>query len=121
MTQTKHAWKKETRYNNGIKFTRPTAQKIALDLGLKAAGAIVMYGLGKLVGEGMDYVPYLNEWIPRAIDYVSGIDVKGNLDGLVVLMGAVDGLNRSGTETFEDDYNRLETIELSPIKFTVKK
>ncbi len=121
MTQTKHAkWKTETRYNNGIKFIRPNAQKIALDLGLKVAGATAMYGLGKLVGEGMDYVPYLNEWIPRAVDYVSGIDVKGNLDGLVALLGVVYGLNRSGTET-SDDYNKLETIEVSPIRVTFRK
>ena len=50
-------------------------------------GFSVTYGLGALVGEGMDHIPYISEFIPQAVNFVSGIDVKGNLDGLVGLLG----------------------------------
>lgn len=122
MVYTEHAkWKMITHYDNGITVKIPNTKKIALDLGLKVAGAAVMYGLGRVIGEAMDYTPYLNEWIPQAVNCVSGIDIKGNLGGLVGLIGAVSGLNRSGTETFEDDPNKLEKIKVRPFEFTLNR
>ena len=93
-TETK--WAKRTEYDNGITVTRYTWKKRAWDLVLKASGAVMMYGLGRLVGEGMDHIPHINEWIPQAVDYVSGINVYGNLDGLVGLLGVISGFNKSG-------------------------
>ena len=92
------------------------ARKFALDLTLKTVGAGVCYGLGLLVGEAMDHVPYLSQWIPQAVDYLSGIDIQNNLDGVMGLVGAVGGLKHSGTTTFEDDPGSLETICVAPIK-----
>ncbi len=118
---TRANWKTITRYDTGETLTRPNAKKVALDLGLKVAGTAACYGIGMLVGELMDNIPYINQWIPQAVDYVSGIDVAGNLDGLVGLLGGLYGLSNSGTETFEDNPNKLQKVELSPIKLTLKE
>ena len=59
--KTETTWARRTEYDNGVTLTRITLPKTALDLGLKVAGAAVMYGLGNLVGEVMDHIPYLNK------------------------------------------------------------
>ncbi len=114
-TKTKTKWETITEYDNGWIIKRPTAKKRALDLSLKVAGATVFYGLGMLAGEVMDNIPYINQWIPQAVDYVSGIDVAGNLDGLVGLLGAVYGSRTSGTEILEDKPNQLQKVSLTPL------
>ena len=88
--KTETTWAKRTQHDNGVTVTRTTLPKAALDLGLKVAGAAAMYGIGRLVGEGMDHIPYLNEWIPQAVTYVSAIDIRGNIDGLVGLLGGIN-------------------------------
>jgi len=118
---TKANWKTVTKYDNGVILTRPNAKKVALDLGLKVAGAVVCYELGTLIGELMDHIPYINQWVPQAVDFVSGIKVAGNLDGLVGLLSGIYGWGNSGTETFEDNPDKLHTIELSPLKVTLRE
>jgi len=65
----------------------PRAKKLALDLSLGTAGAIFCWGIGSAVGEAMDHIPYISQWIPQAVDHISGINVKDNLNGLVGILG----------------------------------
>ena len=83
-----------------LKKTIKTIDKYSLDFGSRACGFGIMYGLGGLVGERMDHIPYINELIPQAVNYVFGIDVKGNLDGLVRLVGEIYGVLKSGVRTY---------------------
>ena len=87
-------WAKRTVYDNGVTLTRN--KKVLLNTALVIGGTAVMYGIGRLVGEGLDHVPYLQQWIPNAVDYVSGINIQGNIDGLMGLLGGLYGLNNSG-------------------------
>ena len=105
----------------GITLTtqRPTLKKTICDLALKSAGAAAMFGIGSLVGEVADHISYLNTWIPQAIDYVSGIDVAGNLDGLVGLLGGLYGLRKSGVRL--DKYTlEVKEVALTPVHFHFK-
>ena len=54
-----------------------------------------MAGLGRLIGEGIDHIPYLNTGIARTVGFVSGIDVSGHIDGLMSLIGGLYGLKES--------------------------
>jgi hypothetical protein len=90
-----------------------------VDLGLKVAGAAAFYGLGLLVGELMNHFSYIKEAVPHAINYVSGINVVGNLDGLVGLLGGVYGFVKSGTETAIDPHY-LRSITFGPVKVNLK-
>lgn len=117
--KTETTWAKRTEHNNGITVTRSTLPKTALDLGLKVAGAAAMYGIGRLVGEGVDHIPYLNEWIPQVVDYVSAIDIQGNIDGLVGLMGGIYGLSKSGVH-LDDKTLEAKEIALTPIHLNCK-
>lgn len=117
--KTETNWAKRTQYDNGVTVTRTTLPKAALDLGLKVAGAAAMYGIGRLVGEGMDHIPYLNEWIPQAVNYVSAIDIQGNIDGLVGLLGGLYGLSKSGVH-LNDKTLEAKEIALTPIHLKLK-
>jgi len=118
--RTRTLWKNITQYDNGISLTTPTFTKITLDLGLKVAGTAVCYGIGTLVGEIADQIPYLNQWIPQAVNHVSGINVEGNLHGLVALLGGLYGFANSGTKVSEDNPSKLEKIELSPASIKLR-
>lgn len=115
----KTTWAKRTEYD-GVTVTRSTLPKIALDAGLKLAGAAVMYGLGTLIGEGMDHIVYLKEWIPQVVNYVSGIDVYGNIDGLMGLLGAIHGLIKSGIH-LDDETLEAKKLVLTPIELKLRK
>ena len=74
----------------------------ALSLGLKLMGGTICYYAGMGVGEIMDQLPYVREIIPQTVDYLSNIDIAGNIDGLVALIGAATGIKTSGTELSEE-------------------
>lgn len=114
-------WKTQYIFNNGVKFTIPTLKKQALDFGLATAGAVVFYGVGMGLGEIMDHVPYLNTYIPRAIEYFTDINVSGNLDGLGALVGGITGFTRSGSKTFAANPERLEDLTVGYVTLTLKK
>ncbi len=116
MRLTETSWAKRIEYSNGLEYTVPTLKKAVLDLALKACGTVFMYGLGSIGGEGANYIPHLNEWLPRTVDYIFSIDAHGNLDGLVSLLGAVYGFAKSGVRLD----SRLEAKEFAlpfPIKY----
>ncbi len=115
----KYKWMTVTYFGNG-QFSRPNAKKVALDLSLKVAGAALCYGIGTLVGDALECIPYLNEWIPQAVNYVSDIDVAENLDGLVGLMAGVNGFRKSGTRVDPDNIERLKYINLAPVKVVIR-
>ncbi|PIN73767.1 hypothetical protein COV20_06120 [Candidatus Woesearchaeota archaeon CG10_big_fil_rev_8_21_14_0_10_45_16] len=110
-------WARRTKYDNGVTVTRQ--KHPILNLALTAGGALAMYGIGRLVGEGVDHIPYLNEWIPAAVNYVSGIDVSGNIDGLMGLLGGLYGVRESGIK-LDDETLELEKLALTPIHFNKK-
>jgi len=115
-------WEVKTQRNvGGIKLTtrRPTLKKAVCDLALKGAGAAAMFGIGALIGEVADHIPYINTLIPQVIDYVSGIDVAGNLDGLVGILGGVYGLSRSGVKVDEDTLRAKEAV-LTPLHLNLR-
>jgi len=77
-----------------------------------------MYGIGRLVGEGIDHVPYLKELIPQAVNYVSGIDIKGNIDGLAGILGGIYGLSKSGI-TLDKKTLKATKAYAAPITLTL--
>ena len=100
--RTEHYYWKTVTHHNCVTLTKSNLNKIGLDVGLKVVGGIACYGIGWGLGEIMDQIPYLNTWIPQAIDSISGIQVAGNLDGLVGLICGLTGIVSSGTETNVD-------------------
>lgn len=99
--------------------SKPTFRKMALDLGLKTAGAVACYTVGTIAGDVMEHVPYLSQGVSQAINYVSDINIEGNLGGLMGLVGGIYGLKKSGSEICKDDPSRLEKIQLGPVKLTI--
>lgn len=79
-------------------FMSPERRDSWLDFGLSAGSAVLMYYAGRLVGHGLDHVPYVKEWIPDAINYISGINVHGNIQGLMGVLSGIHGLEKSGIE-----------------------
>ncbi len=114
-TRTRTRWKNITKYDSGLSLTTPTLRNVAVDFGLKFAGAAVCYGLGALVGEAMDHITYVNYFIPDAVHYVSKINVEGNLDGLFGLLGLIYGGKNSGIKISEKDPDKIERVTLSPV------
>ena len=68
----------------------------------------------------MEQSSSIHNAVSQTVDYVSGIDVSNNLDGLVGLISGLYGAINSGTKTRKDNPNKLEKIELSPFKITKK-
>lgn len=87
--------------------------KKALNLGLIAAATILAYSCGRIAGELIDQIPYINEWIPHAVNYISGIDVKSNLDGVGGLVGIAYGLKcKPSIKISEEKPHRIKKIKL---------
>jgi len=62
----------------------------------------------------MDHIPVIKEWIPQFLDYASGIDVQGNLDGLFGIFGGIYGAAKSGVH-LDDLTLQAKKIALYPI------
>lgn len=107
--------------NGGWEFTLKTKSSVAtvVDLGLRVAGTAAMYGIGMLGGEILDQIPVLNEAAYNVVNYLSGIDVTGNLDGLVGLAGAVSGFIGSGIK-LDDNSMELKSLSLKPLTLNYK-
>jgi hypothetical protein len=110
---TKTDWASRTEYDSGHSLTRMTVKKMAIDSVLKIAGGAVMYSAGRLLGEGIDNVPYLNEWIPQVVKYVSGIEVQNSVDGLGGLAGLIYGVAKSGV-SLDDESLEIKKISVAP-------
>ena len=111
------SWYVKKRVQTGkrtYRINRPTIKKAACDIGLKVAGAVLMYGVGKFIGEVADHLPYINTLIPQAVDYVADIDVKGNLDNLVGLISGSIGFVNSGVKLDKD--LELEKVVFLPFE-----
>lgn len=96
-------WGKKRVSDNGIsKVTTYTLRKTAADIGLGVVGGAAMYGLGLLAGDLLDQVPDVKDILPTIVNHLSGIDVRGNLDGLVGLIGAFYGFATTGLKLNDD-------------------
>jgi hypothetical protein len=104
-------WAIKKEFDNGVSITSPKAKKVVYDLGLKIGGAIVTYWVGRAIGEVFEYIPYINEAATHAVDFISGIDIKGNLGELTALLFGAAGFAKSGIrlnkETLEFEGARL--------------
>ncbi|AJF61644.1 TPA: hypothetical protein HA239_03865 [Candidatus Woesearchaeota archaeon] len=116
----KKKWKTLTTYGNGWTFARPNFRKVAFDIALKAAGAALCYTAGMFAGDLLEQVPYVNQAVPQAVEYVSDIDIASNIGGLTGLIGGLYGLVYSGSK-IGDDPDRLESITISSVKLYQKK
>lgn len=111
-------WARRIEYGNEDSVT--IQKHSILNLALTAGGVLAMYGIGRLVGDGVDHIPYLNELIPAAVNYVSGINVSGNIGGLMGLLGGLYGAIGSGI-TINDKTLKLEKITVTPISLIYEK
>lgn len=66
---------------------------------VKAAGALLGYGIGQLVGEVADHVPLINEYVPAFLDYIANLNPEGNLNGFGAIVGMISGWRGSGYVT----------------------
>ena len=112
---TETRWAVRTTWDNGNTFTRHKGY--LLDFALTMGGTLAMYGLGRLVGKGVDHTPYLQEWFPQSIKLVSGLDVSGHVDGLLALLCGGYGFAKSGL-SLNDKTLELEGISLAGIRVT---
>lgn len=88
---------------------QPRFKKIALDLGMKVIGCTALYWLGQGAGELMDHIPGVREYVPQLMEYISGVDFTGNLNGLMGCVGIAAGLKASGIET---EFQEMESGDL---------
>lgn len=95
----------------GRKITLTRDRPSALNLGLKIGGTLAMYGLGRLFGEGIDHIPYINGGISTVVNCVSGIDITNHIDGLIGILWGFWGLRESGIK-----YNK-ETLNPEAVQF----
>jgi len=117
---TESTWMKRTEFDNGFTKETPKPKYYAIKLAASTVGGVAMYGLGSVAGEIVEYIPYLNEWIPTAVDYVSGIDVSENISGLVGLLGGVYGLMTSGPKLNENTLE-LEKVVFCPLEYDIRR
>ena len=59
-------------------------------------GTVGMYYAGRLIGKGIENIPYINEAVPQIIEHISGLDISGNIKGLAGIIGGVVGYLGSG-------------------------
>ena len=106
-------WETKIRYADGSISRTPTKRKQALDLSLKIAGAFAFYWIGRGVGEGLDNLPYVNEWIPNFVNYhIPGIDITDKLDRIVGILGGVYGFIKTKTDVHKYNPNILESLKV---------
>ena len=92
----------------------PTRVNVGLDVGLRLGGGVLMYCVGALVGEAMEHISLLGEWIPWLSPYVS-TQYHSERPGIVTgLSTAVYGMIKSGVRVSEDTLS-LEQLTLTPI------
>lgn len=103
-----------------VTIAYPTTKTALIDLGLRIGGCVAMYGIGLLVGDILNNIPYVNQTIPDAVKYVSHIDVEGNLDGLLALVGGIYGYAKSGLK-LDKTKAVVKKIVCTPVTFTLRK
>jgi hypothetical protein len=112
----KHRWSTELHYRNGLttcEINILNHKAYLFNTCLKIASGATCYGLGLLAGEMMDYAG-----IDHAVNFLSGLNVENNLDGIVGLLGAVQGISKSGAKINKADRDVFSEITLYPIKFS---
>ena len=112
----KGKWETKILYADGSISRTPTKRKQALDLSLKIAGAFAFYWIGRGIGEGLDNIPYISEWVPHFVNYhLPGADITDKIDRIVGLAGAVYGLIKSNSNVHHYDPNKIESLTFGPL------
>jgi hypothetical protein len=86
-------------------------------LTLSIFGGLSMYFLGRIVGTGLEYIPYVSE----AFNSFSGnnvYDLVGGVKGLLGILAGTYGFAKSGLKVNDDNLD-LEKIVLSPLCFNI--
>ena len=114
-------WNKVRYYSHGI-YNRviPNKKKYVADLGLKVTGAALGYGVGWLVGETIEHIPYIRDGVQYIVDFI-GIGTDLSLDALVARLGALDGLVNSGLRLCKRDLEPMEFEEIKLGRFGFSK
>jgi hypothetical protein len=117
---TKHTWREYTGDSNFFgksKYyyaTLPSKLKMVSKLGLSIAGGTLMYELGLGVGALIEQIPAVAEYISSGIEYISGLEVKGNITGVSGLAGAIYGVLDSGIKLDENlDFDKIRITPIS--------
>ena len=109
---------RETNWATQRKTIHPSFKTKAVRTLLKAGGAVCTYYLCRTLGEGIDHIPDVNQIIPHMVNYVSGLDIQGHIDGLTGLLGGIYGWRHSGMN-LDSDTLKPKRYVLQPLIFDI--
>lgn len=94
----------------------PSILTLSTKMGLPILGGALGYLVGLGAGELAEHIPYMNEYLVKGAQFVSGLNLNGDLGGVGGLAGLVYGAINSGMKL---DHNELvpKEVKCGPIFF----
>jgi hypothetical protein len=128
ITKTKWANRRSLNYNKkfmgltssiNLSFYTPTPIGFASDLSLIAVGTGIGYGIGHLLGVGLEHIPHIADTITEVMRVTSNIEMHNHISGVAGLIGGLAGLRRSGL--YLDENLEPKKIGIFPFRIEISR